>query len=68
MKNKNSGTITKDDLDKAGTLICGLKSDRFSDLATDAVQSYVAYIDKYCSLDEDERSKLASTALSKLSL
>ncbi|XP_021374574.1 uncharacterized protein LOC110463941 [Mizuhopecten yessoensis] len=64
---KISGTITKDDLKKAGNLLCGITETYIKELDADALDEYASVIQK-CSLGKDERQALANNYVSKMGI
>ncbi|XP_076073209.1 uncharacterized protein LOC143044873 [Mytilus galloprovincialis] len=62
-----SGEITKDDLDTAGNMVCGIDSTALDRLDADALEEYATTIEK-CSLGSVERKALGSAVMKKLDL
>ncbi|XP_069122944.1 platelet binding protein GspB-like [Argopecten irradians] len=64
---KTIGTITKDDLKKAGNLLCGITKAHIEVLDSDALDEYASVIQK-CSLDEEDRQALVDIYVSKMGI
>lgn len=62
-----TGSITKDDLDQTGNVVCGIDISAISRLDADALDEYASEIEK-CPLGAEERKALASNIMGKLDL
>ncbi|XP_033754416.1 uncharacterized protein LOC117337512 [Pecten maximus] len=64
---KITGTITKEDLKKAGNLLCGITEAYITVMDADALDEYASVIQK-CSLGKDARQALANNYVSKMAI